>query len=92
MEILSDWFKAYHLSLNTDKSVGIIFGQKKIKLDVFTYDNVTLNMVNSTKFLGIWIDRDLSWKTHIIKLSNKINSNMNLLHLGKNLLNIHAKR
>ena len=72
MEILSNWFKANHLSLNTNKSVGILFGPKNKSMEVFTFDNMTLNIEDSTKFLGIWVNRDLSWKTHVSKLFNKI--------------------
>ena len=49
-------------------------------------------MVDNTKFLGVWIDNRLKWKTHVDKVSQKILHNQNLLKFGKKNLNIHAKQ
>ena len=77
---VSNWFKCNKLILNAGKSNFIYFHSKykpvstellnsyQIKMD----DNV-LNRVANTKFLGIFIDESLSWKTHISHI-NKIMS------------------
>ena len=92
LEILSDWFKANHLRLNSSKSVGMLFnGKKSSNPPDIDFDGVKLKIVKNTKFLGIWIDNKLTWTTHINKVVNKISSNTNLLKLGNNFLNIHSK-
>ena len=41
--------------------------------------------VECTKFLGMWVDENLNWNTHINKLITKIKRNMHLLRMPKNL-------
>ena len=47
--------------------------------------DVTLLLVKETKFLGIWLDEDLSWNSHLSKLSGKIKRNMHLIRNPKNI-------
>ena len=105
LETISDWFRANLLTLNKDKSVTMTFHPKKFTggniistgLTKFTGSNITVNNitlpdVTHTKFLGVWIDNGLTWNHHLSKLFLKLKRNCNLLRLGKNLLNAHAKR
>ena len=45
-------------------------------------------VINNTtlKFLGMWLDEDLNWNSHITKLINKIKRNMHLLKVPKELV------
>ena len=90
---LMDWFKANKLTLNLKKSVTVLFTEKNTH-HPFTIeiDGVKLPTVESTKFLGVWIDSNLNWQTHMSKLMVKLKQNVNLLKTGKNFLNIHAKK
>ena len=92
LEILSDWFKANHLSINLKKSVGILFSNNKESLSKIETNEFTIKLVNNTKFLGVWLDHKLNWKTHIDKVLQKMNQNLNLLWLGKQFLDVHTKR
>ena len=56
---LIDWLRANKLTLNLGKSCCILFSPgkltaKKFKLQV---DDITIPIVDDTKFLGIWIDK-----------------------------------
>ena len=51
---------------------------KKQKLNVIL-DNVSLERVNSTKFLGVIIDDNLTWKNHIDAISKTISRNIGML-------------
>ena len=51
-----------------------------------------IRFVDNTKFLGVLIDRKLTWTEHVEKVIQKINRNMNLLKLSNKFLNVHAKR
>ena len=92
MKILIDWFKANHLSLNSNKTVGMLFSTKNQIMEKIMIENFEIKMVDTTKFLGIWIDRKLTWKTHLQHIINKIKRNINLLKLGHRFLSTHAKR
>ena len=63
---VNQWFKANKLSLNLKKTNFIIFagGNKKYdkeKAKIYINDKAT-NQVSHTRFLGIIIDENLSWK------------------------------
>ena len=48
-------------------------------------DKIALEPVECTKFLGMWVDENLNWNTHIDRLVNKIKRNMHLLKMPRNL-------
>ena len=81
--------------LNIGKSVGLLFNliNKKGITDLdMKIEGQKIPMVNETKFLGVWINRKLNWKTHTNEVWLKKKRNMNLLQQSKNLLPIHAKK
>ena len=55
-------------------------------------NDVTLPKVQSTKFLGVWIDEKLDWTEHTNKLILKLKKNMNLLRVSKRFLTVDVKR
>ena len=69
------WLTANKLSLNINKTNFIIFKSNRKKLKHKT--NVIINehiidQVKYAKFLGIYIDEELSWKYHINHIASKI--------------------
>ena len=88
--ILQDWFYANKLTLNINKSVAILFGKHGGRKLNVCIGNETIPQLKSTKFLGLWIDENLSWTDHTTKLILKLNSNVNLLKTGKHHLTPHA--
>ena len=75
---LDSWFKANKLSLNTQKSVVMVFlprtSDENFKQPIIKIDTVSLPVVSQTKFLGITIDNRLSWKEHINNIIQKFQS------------------
>ena len=63
---LSRWFKLNKLSLNVKKLISLSLDQKKIIANVpkIQTDSNSLDMVESSKFLGIVIN-SLDWSDHI---------------------------
>ena len=82
---LSFWLSANKLSLNVAKTIAILFKTRN-KLIV---KNLELKMCRKriytsqyVKYLGVYIDENLSWKTHINKLSiNLVRANAMLFKL-----------
>ena len=69
LEILTNWFRANHLSMNSNKSMGMLFTNKKNEsIDHLSFSGTSIKFVNETKFLGIWINRCLTWREHRIRL------------------------
>ena len=95
LKIIADWFKANQLTLNIGKSVCRQDRGKTQKLTSslnIKIDSLSLPVVTSFKFLGIWLDKDLNWNVHVNKLITKIKQNLHMLREGKNFLNLHAKK
>lgn len=79
------------LSLNIDKSNFVIFHppQRKLPFHVtFSLNGINLNQEFSIKYLGIIIDSNLSWKSHVSHIAKKIKRNIGIfskLHYYVNL-------
>ena len=90
---IQDWFRANKLTLNIRKSVCIIFSPKGLELNLSLHlKNVPILVVKVTKFLGIWLDGELNWKSHVDRLKTVINTKLGMLRRGKYLLTTHARK
>ena len=71
---ISTWLKVNKLSLNSAKSKFMIFRkpQKQIKLPIVKINRIQIECVDNFNFLGVVIDKNLTWKNHLNKVSNKI--------------------
>ena len=68
----------------------MVFGARassNLKLEL---DGELLPFVKSTKFLGIWIDENLTWTKHVTELTVKLKRGQKLLQLSRNFLSPHA--
>ena len=96
LEIINDWFKANKLTLNKKKSVSIFFNSKMTEKlwipDSLKIENSCINFIDHTKFLGVWIDKNLTWTAHTNRVIQKIQRNAHMLYQSKNLLSVHAKK
>ena len=90
---LSEWFACNKLSLNTAKTKYTFFHKLSqrdnipLVLPTLTINNNIIKRENSTKFLGVLIDENLTWQSHIHYIENKISKNIGLLYKAKFLLN-----
>jgi hypothetical protein len=85
LQEVSKWFKANKLSINAAKTNYMIMGtpQKTFKFKCKTHielDGIRLCRVTSTKFLGVIVDENLSFKFHIEAISNTISRNIGILN------------
>ena len=86
-----NWFNANKLSLNLNKTGTMKFwtGTANFELKV---NGQCLPLVSKTKFLGLLIDNNLTWHSHVNHLIEKLNTNRRLLSLGKNVLDKYSLR
>ena len=73
---LNKWFKANLLSVNFDKTSFIQFINKRTCTSIIqiTYEDKQICTATETKFLGLFINNSLSWKTHIENVQYKLSS------------------
>ena len=73
------------LSLNADKAKHIFFHKQKDKnITSFRFpdlkiNNICLKRVKKLNFLGVVLDENLNWQSHIALMWNKISKNIGLL-------------
>jgi hypothetical protein len=73
-EQLNNWFKSNLLFLNFDKTYFIQFNNKsKCSSDIqIQYEDKQISIANETKCLGLFINNNLSWKTHIEHIRSRL--------------------
>ena len=73
---VTKWLKLNKLSLNSDKTNLIFFHSKQHMLNYdgisIKFDNKRLVPVDNIKYLGMYIDKYLTWDYHIQQLSKKL--------------------
>ena len=72
--LLSEWFVANKLSLSINKSCYTVFGassEEKLRINL-NIGNTVLQQVEFSKYLGVYIDSDLSRQRHNDFIYNKI--------------------
>ena len=95
----ANWVTRNGLKLNLDKTKVMIFGNHHnlSKINLSTCPPVTINgqpisYVTSTKDLGVWLDQELSWKTHVSKIVSKVNSSLFCLRMHKHALSFSVRK
>ena len=91
---ISAWLKINKLSLNIDKTPFMLFkGKRKIRKGIeIKIDDRIINQVSETKFLGIYIDENLSWKSHIQKITKKVARATGILYKVRRILDTNTLR
>ena len=83
MTKIVEWFKSNKLHINIGKTIGMLFHtrQKRVNIDtnLIVIDGNIIPFTNNTKFLGINIDNNLTWKAHINYISTKISKGVGVL-------------
>ena len=94
---LSKWCKANGMVINTAKTklMLITTHQRRTVLNtnnlILSLNNEDLNTIDKDKILGVSVDNNLSWTSHIDLLCKKISSNLWLLSRIKEYLNIEQR-
>ena len=95
LDVLSDWFKANKLSLNVSKTNYVHFTNKRkigIINHTITIDDISVERVDYTQFLGLYIDNKLTWKYHIDFCRKKVACGNYALNMSKRLLSEETLR
>ena len=58
-----------------------------MRLPELKINNVRIERETTTKFLGVLLDENITWRNHIACVENKITKNLGLLYKARHLLN-----
>ena len=95
LEALRGWLEGNKLSLNVVKTQGMIIGtrRKLLSIDLPSSSKPDLNigseeitMVNNTKYLGLQVDDQLKWSTHLSSTIKKVSRGIGMLKYSKRYL------
>ena len=86
-----DWFRANKLSINLAKTNYIIFRPKNMIIQdpdeiSLSFGNVEIKRVEFTKFLGIFIDSNLNWTSHVEHVCSQVSKSLYILRSVKKCL------
>ncbi len=90
---ISDWLKSNKLALNASKSNCMMFHmpQKHIRCPKFKINQVEIEQVKDFHFLGIVINEQLNWKSHVKYIPYKITITYGIQNRLKLYLPLHIK-
>ena len=85
------WFRANELSLNVNKTNVMFNNKKQPRTDVHIVLNGTnIEQVTHTKFLGVTIDENLTWREHIKMVETKVSKSIAVLYKTMHVLDCQA--
>ena len=81
LSCVSNWLNANKLSLNVSKSSFILFHppQKKVNQTTLQIQNKIIPEKNHTKYLGVIMDKHLTWTEHINTIKTKLSKIIGIL-------------
>ena len=96
LEVLSDWFAANQLSLNSAKTRYILFSQKEppteLKIQGKEIQRVhEKGEEKAFKLCGVFIDENLTWKHHINHVKSKVSKSIAYICISKRSLTREVK-
>ena len=92
---INKWFCANKLSLNETKTVYTFFhpmqkaGDIPLKLPILKINNHIIKRETFIKFLGVFIDENVTWETHINYLNEKISKNIGIMYKARKYLSFN---
>jgi ribonuclease P/MRP protein subunit RPP40 len=95
LKMLNEWFILNKLSINLKKTKYMFISPKHIKNDnilIPKLNNCEIERVQEYKYLGLYIDSDLKWTTHIQHIKSKILPFIGILKRLRNMLHCHIKK
>ena len=67
--------------MNVDKTKSMLFHKRRPATPIqFSMNNVAIDLVQYFNYLGIMLDADMSWKTHVAMVRNKLSRINGILH------------
>ena len=91
---ISLWIKSNKLSVNIKKTNYVIFKPKQKSVHIssqISFDSIALKQVTEVKFLGVYIDEGLTWKSHISYICKKISKSVGIMHRVRFFLSSNTK-
>ena len=81
LEKVNKWLKLKKITVNVDKTKSMLFHKCRPVTPIqFSMNNRIIDVVQYFNYLGIMLDADMSWKTHVAMVRNKLSRINGKLH------------
>jgi hypothetical protein len=91
LKTINMWFMINKLSLNKDKTKAMMFhtAQRQVRNININLDDANIEILSEFNYLGINFDSNLTWKSHISKVSKKVSRTIGVMTKLKKYLPTH---
>lgn len=92
--LLEIWLKRWRTVVNNDKSVQITFALRPGNCPPVLLNNIALPQSDKVRYLGLWLDRRLTWRHHVRVKRLELNRRLKLMYCllcGRSKLPIQLK-
>jgi len=92
LNLIESWANNWKIKINDNKSAQVNFSLKKKECPSLKFNNKPIPLHQSTKYLGITLDKRLTWANHTKNKRKQLNSRLHLLRpLLKSKINLKNK-
>lgn len=83
---IQEWLSTWRIRANESKSVQVTFTTRKETCPTVTLNNIALPQAESAKYLGLHLDRRLTWRKHIDSKNKQLRIKFSKMYwlLGRN--------
>lgn len=95
LHLLSHWLHINKLQLNISKTNYVVFTpiNKPLNYTIdLIYRNNRLKQSKAQKFLGVWFENNLSWNTHVSKLTAELSKTVGCLYKIRDIIPLWLKK
>ena len=89
LQLVTKWFCSNRLSLNASKTFYQIFSRQFVQNLNININNQVIARKESVKYLGVLIDENLKWQSHIDSIALIISRNIGIMGRAKYILSSH---
>jgi hypothetical protein len=79
LDLMADWYKKWRIKVNQSKSLHTTFTLRLPPCPMVSLDNIQIPSSQSSKYLGLTIDRRLTWSHHIKIKRLALNARLRIL-------------
>ena len=92
LEKVKFWLKANKLSLKTSKTKFYLLHSLKKTIEIrenwplFMINKIAIKLAKVTKFFGVFLDQNISWKPHIDKICSSLSESIGISFKARKIL------
>ncbi|GFU07030.1 probable RNA-directed DNA polymerase from transposon BS [Trichonephila clavipes] len=80
LALLENYFNQWKIKINVEKTVAVLFTKRIKPVKPPTLYSTPLQWSQSTKYLGLILDKNLTWKHHILHARDKFRHTLRLIY------------